>query len=356
MALPEREHLLEDENVRPDDYGEELARASQAQHQAGQRDLRPVRRARRNEQALLQGNIARTVALMETVARTERAIADTLRAMARADGSEAAARRLRLAEAAVNGAHQATEYGERLQRLADRWARHAAVTALRRSLSHADTVLADLASTEEDIAGILTKLASKDDSDLARERRHLADEALANARVARDRARALWRLAESAASGLSPGRPGREREQREMTVRRELRRDSRTRDRAAEDRDKAAEARDRAAEAQDQESAARDAAARTRDETAILRDRAMRERLRAAAARQDAADQRQAAAGDRDAAVILLEEVRQDRRAAAADRSAAARDREAAARDREGAAADRQQAAVERAEVRIPSA
>jgi hypothetical protein len=75
-----------------------------------------------------------------------------------------------------------------------------------------------------------------------------------------------------------------------------------------------------------------------------------------AAALQDAADQRQAAAEDRDAAAILLEEVWQGRRAAAADRFAAAQEREAAARDREAAAADRQQAAVERAQVRIPPA
>jgi hypothetical protein len=46
-----------------------------------------------------------------------------------------------------------------------------------------------------------------------------------------------------------------------------------------------------------------------------------------AAKRQDAADQRQAAAKDRGAAMILLEEVRRDRRAATADRSAAARER-----------------------------
>jgi hypothetical protein len=54
---------------------------------------------------------------------------------------------------------------------------------------------------------------------------------------------------------------------------------------------------------------------------------------------------------------ILLDQVRQDRRAAVADRDAAAKDRKAAAKDREAAAgdreatfADRQQAAVERAE------
>jgi len=200
MALLEQKHLLDGGKVEPDAHGEKPGQASQAQHRVGERDLRSARGAWRNGHALAQSDFARAVALMETVARTEKDIAYTLRAMARLDGSEAAARRLRLAEGAVKGAREAAEHGERLRRLADRWARHAEVAALHQSLNHAGRVLADLASTEEDIAGILTKLASNDDSDLAEERRHLADEALAGARRARDRARALRRLAETSAA------------------------------------------------------------------------------------------------------------------------------------------------------------
>jgi hypothetical protein len=204
MSLLERKHVLEDGNVEPNVHGEEPGQASQAGRKSGGRDLRCVRGAWRDEQALVHRDFARAVALMEAVARTEKDIADTLRAMARLGGSEAAARRLRLAEAAIKGAQQAAGHAERLQRMADRWARHAELAALQQSLGHAGRVLADLASAEEDIAGILTKLASKDGSDLAEERRHLADEALAGAQRARDRARALRRLAQSAAGAPAP--------------------------------------------------------------------------------------------------------------------------------------------------------
>jgi hypothetical protein len=144
------------------------------------------------------------MALMEAVGRTEKDIADTLGAMAAADGSKAAARRLALAEEAINGVPQAAGHGEQLQRLAGRWASHAEVAALLHSLHHADRMLADLASTEEDIAAILTRMASKDGSDLAEERRHLGCQALAGAQCARDRARALRRPAETSAAGSRP--------------------------------------------------------------------------------------------------------------------------------------------------------
>lgn len=91
-----------------------------------------------------------------------------------------------------------------MRRLADRWATHANVAALFQLLNHAGTVLADLASTEESIATELTSLASKDGSDAADERRHLADEALAGAQRARDRAGALRRLAETSAARAQP--------------------------------------------------------------------------------------------------------------------------------------------------------
>jgi hypothetical protein len=168
--------------------------------------------------------------------------------MARLDGSGAAARRLRLAEAAIKGAHVAAGRGEQLRRLADRWARQAEVAALHQLLGHAGKVLADQASREEDIAYILTKLASKDGSDLAEERWHLADEALVGAQRARDRARALRRLAETGAAQVrAPRAPGRDRREPEMTARRGWR-GPEERDREAEDRDEAASARDLAAE------------------------------------------------------------------------------------------------------------
>jgi hypothetical protein len=141
---------------------------------------------------------------METVVRTEKDMADTLRAIAGAEESEAAARRLRLAEEAIKGADEAAERGEQLRRLADRWATHADVAALFQLLYHAGTVLADLASTEEGIATELTSLAGQDGSDVADERRHLADEALAGAQRARDRAGALRRLAGTSAARAQP--------------------------------------------------------------------------------------------------------------------------------------------------------
>jgi hypothetical protein len=392
--LLERQYLPDDGSVEPYVPGEELDQASQV------RDG-PAGRAWRGRHARVQTDFARAITLMDAVGRTEKDIAGTLRAMAGASGSEAAARWRRLAEEAIEGANEAAERGEQLRRLADRRDRHADEAALRQSLHHAGTVLADLASTEEDIADELTRLTGKDGSDLAEERRHLADEALAGARRARNRARALRKLAETSGQGATPvgACPGGE---PPTTARRGWRRSPEDRDREAENRDEAAEARDRAAETRDHESAVRDAEAQTRDEAAVLRDQVMRGRLQAkeqrnhaararqeaaaqtrdaavsagvdtaqlarmweevAAIRQKAADQCEAAAADRKAAVILLERVRQDRRAAVADRftarqdrEAAARDREAAARDREAAAADRQQAAIERAQERIPPA
>lgn len=140
------------------------------------------------------------------------------------------------------------------------------MAALHQLLGHAGRVLAGLASTEEDIAYILTKLASKDGSDLAEQRRHLADEALADAQRARDRARALRRLAETgAAQARAPegGRAGIGGNRKGQLG--EAGGGPEERDREAEDRDEAASARDLAAETRDQESATRDVASRTRD-------------------------------------------------------------------------------------------
>ena len=186
-----RQHLAEDGNVKPDVPGEEPGQASQAQDQAAERDLRSGRRAPHGDHALVPGDFARAMALMEAVSQTEQDIADTLRAMAETDDSEAAARRLRLAGDAVKGAQEAAEHAEQLHRQADRWARHADETALSRSLRHAGKVLADLARTEKDIAGTLTSLASRSRPDHAAQLRQLAEEASAGAQRADDRARAL---------------------------------------------------------------------------------------------------------------------------------------------------------------------
>lgn len=385
-----------DEEVKPGAVGEGSGQATRAQDKVVGRDLRSDRRARQRERAL--SDFAWTIQLMETVVCTEKDVANTLRAIAGTDKSEAGARRLRLAEAAIKGAEEAAKRGERLRLLADRWATHADAAALFQLLHHAGTVLADLASTEEGIATELTSLASKDSPDMAEERRHLADEALAGAQHARDRTRALRRLAEKSAARAQPsvGVPAGRAKSRKMSVRGGRRRTSEERDRDAEDRDEAAEGRDVAAQARDQESLVRDTAAQARDEIAVLRDQAMRTRFHAAdqqdreaqareaaqardpvpasadasqlawmreetaMMRQKAADQRNAAAAERKAAAVLLERIWLDRRAAAADRAAtvqdreaAVRDRAAAARDREAAAADRQQAAIEQAQERI---
>jgi len=199
MSLLERQHLPEDRNVKPDVPAEEPGQVSQAQDKAAEPDLRSGRRASHGEHALTPGDFARAIALMETVSQTEQDIAHTLRVMAETDGSEAAARRLRLAEDAVKGAQEAAEHAERLHRQADRWARHADETALSRSLRHAGKVLADLARTEKDIAGTLTSLASLSRPDQAAQLRQLAEEASAGAQRADDRARSLHDLAVSLA-------------------------------------------------------------------------------------------------------------------------------------------------------------
>jgi hypothetical protein len=150
--------------------------------------------------AVRHSEVARAVMLMQAVSRTEKDIADTLRAIAETGGTEAAARRLKLAEAAIIGAREAAERGEELRRLAEWWARHADMAALRRSVDHAHRALTELAWTEEDIAAVLTRLASEGGPELADERRRLAGDALAGARRARYWARSLRRLAETSSA------------------------------------------------------------------------------------------------------------------------------------------------------------
>ncbi len=147
--------------------------------------------------------LARTVALMEQAAGTERELAGTLQAMTAHNGSEAAARRLKLAQEANVGAKLAVARGERLLRVAARCAEHADVIRLHELLAHAGAVLADLARTQQQIAATLTHLASRDDPELAAERLRAADQAALHAQRAREQIQALRQLAEGPA-GQAP--------------------------------------------------------------------------------------------------------------------------------------------------------
>jgi hypothetical protein len=148
----------------------------------------------------MQADLARTVMLLETVARVERSVAQTLRAMASLNEGESAARRLRLAEEAIRGAHAAIERSEHLQSQAHRWQEHAEMVKLHHALHRASGLLADLAHAERDIADILTSLASEDGTELSDRRQQLAWQALEAARRASDRAQALRELGGAAAS------------------------------------------------------------------------------------------------------------------------------------------------------------
>jgi hypothetical protein len=165
------------------------------QVRAAEQDDRSARQARRGEHALTPADFTRLIAVTETTGRVESDLAETLRAMAAQGTGEARARRLRLAENADRGAQAAVKHSERLQQHARWWAEHADVAALDQALEHAGNVLADLARAEDDIADILTRLASRNGSDLAARRRRLATQASAAARRARDRAQALRQLA-----------------------------------------------------------------------------------------------------------------------------------------------------------------
>lgn len=149
---------------------------------------------------------------MKAVSGTERDIEDTFRTMAQMGESRAAERRLKLAEAAALGAQKAAERATMLQRLssqeaaqADKAARQADTAALLRALHRAVPILADLAAAEEDVAHALARLADKDGSDLAAQQRRQAEEAVAAAQSARDRARVLRKLAETTAAMYGRG-------------------------------------------------------------------------------------------------------------------------------------------------------
>lgn len=163
-----------------------------------------------SQRAVTLDGLAWTISLMDQTSEIETSIAETLRALAESGGSQAAARRLGLAEAATKAAQTAAEHGERLRRVVGQLAGHAEVAALRRSLDHADQLLADLARTENDIAGMLTGLADRGDPDRAARLRQPIQEALAAAQQAEDQARALRDLSASLSrNGPSPDGQGR---------------------------------------------------------------------------------------------------------------------------------------------------
>lgn len=156
---------------------------------------------------LTLADVTRVIAVMETTGRVESDLAETLRAMAAKDRGAAAARRLRLAEDAAQGAQAAASASDRLQEHARRWAVHADEAALRQALDHAATVLTDLARAENHIADILTTLASCDGSDLAARRQLLAAATSTCAQHARDLAQALRWLAQADAAKNQPKQP-----------------------------------------------------------------------------------------------------------------------------------------------------
>lgn len=175
--------------------GGEPRRSGRPQVRAADQDDRTARQAWRSEHVLTPAGFKRLIAVMETTARVESGLAETLHAMAAQDTGEAGARRLRLAEDAAQGAQAAVKHSERWQQHARWWAEHTDVAALDQALEQAGKALADLARAENGIADILTRLASRNGSDLAARRRRLAAQASAAARRARDRAQALRELA-----------------------------------------------------------------------------------------------------------------------------------------------------------------
>src|SRR5215469_11693075 len=139
----------------------------EAPRNPAERDHRRGRRTRPGDQALVHSDPAWGAALMEAVSLTERDVAGTFRAMAQTGAGEAAARRLRLADAAIRGSREAAERARLLQRLGSNAARQADRAALLRALHRAGPILAELAAAETDIAHALAKLAEADGSELA---------------------------------------------------------------------------------------------------------------------------------------------------------------------------------------------
>ena len=182
------------------DRNEATLRRAQASSQIGQAQ---ADRVARGEEAF-PATLRVTMRLMEAIARTERDIAETLQGMATHSESKGAARRRKLAEDAIQGAHEADKRREQLQRPAEQWSGHASVVTLHQLLAQAASVLTELARTEQDIADTFTSLARHDGSPLAAQRRQLARAAEDDAQYARNRARDLHQLARTSAATTRP--------------------------------------------------------------------------------------------------------------------------------------------------------
>ena len=179
---------------------EATLRHAQASSQSGQAH---ADRVARGEQAF-PATLRVTMRLMEAIARTERDIAETLQGMATHSEGRGAVRRRRLAEDAIQGAHEADKRREQLQRLAEQWSEHANVVTLHQLLAQAASVLTELARTEQGIADTFTSLARHDGSPLAAQRRQLARAAEGDAQYARNRVRDLHQLARTSAASTRP--------------------------------------------------------------------------------------------------------------------------------------------------------
>ena len=160
---------------------------------------RAVRETHRTAGARTLSGLRRTIDVMETVARVELGVARTLQALSLRGGSEAGARRMRLATEAIGGANTAIDRSRHLQREVYRLAARGDVAGagLRQLLDRAAGVLTGLASAERDIADTIMSMPGPDGSELAAQRRQLAYEAQAGARRASARARVLQELAEA---------------------------------------------------------------------------------------------------------------------------------------------------------------
>ena len=179
---------------------EATLRRAQASSQSGQAQ---ADRVARGEEAI-PATLRVTMRLMEAIARTERDIAGTLLDMATHSKGKGAARRRKLAEDAIQGAHEADKRREQLQRLAEQWSEHANVVTLHQLLAQAASVLTELARTEQGIADTFTSLARHDGSPLAAQRLQLARAAEGDAQYARNRARDLYQLARTSAASTRP--------------------------------------------------------------------------------------------------------------------------------------------------------
>jgi hypothetical protein len=151
-------------------------------------------------------DVAQSIAVVEMAGQVEDDLAETLHAMAAHATGEAAARRLRLAEDATQGARAAARIGERLREQARRWTEHADMVRLNQAVDHAARVLVQLAREENEAADTLKALDRPNGSDRAA-RRQLAAEASAAARHARDLAQALRELAKTEMAGTQSGGP-----------------------------------------------------------------------------------------------------------------------------------------------------